>query len=173
MNPHTPMRLARVRLSSLPGAAHVALEHVHPREVRRRAYLLVGVCGGRDLHRLLQVGDAASVVAGDDPRDAEGVEVPRSGRPEVHGLGQAKRLGGELDRPREVVGHHQCASELLQDEGLGRGRATVGHELSTSVKALQRAVAVATIQPNASQPSLRLGGGLDLARTEQALRRVE
>ncbi|MFL5757662.1 MAG: hypothetical protein ACJ77N_15395, partial [Chloroflexota bacterium] len=87
-------------------------------------------------------------------------------------LRQLQRLGAELDRPFQLFGHHQDPRELLEDERLRGRRSAFGDELPATFKMVASPLAIAPVQPNAAEPRLCLGGGLDFPCTKEAFRRV-
>ena len=124
-----------------------------------------------DHDRLLEILEPAAV-AGDDPRDADRIEVTRARGLEAERLRQLERLRGELDRPLEVVRHHQDPPELLEHERLRRRWPPLVDQLTGALEMFQRPVALAPVQPDTREPGLGLGRSLDLPRAEQALGRI-
>ena len=162
--------VSQALLLQLRSASQVSENADHRLEVCQGADCLVGVGGGSDLDRALEILEPAPV-AQLHLAAADRVQVASPDRLEAEALRKLQGLIGKAEGLL-VVGHHQDPSKLLEHEGFRGRRLAVGEQLLCKLEVLQRLVTFATVDPHAGEPGSRLGRILDLARGQEPLARL-
>ena len=160
-HPQPPAR----RSGSAPAARQRA---AGPREGRpssrfaQRTDFLVGVGGGSDLDRALEVLEAAPCRPA-SPFRSRSCSGCAPGRIEAEPLGELQGLIGKRRWPARSSAIIRTRRELLEDERLRGRRLAIVDQLPGELEVLERPVTVAPVEPHAAEPGPRLGRVLDLA----------